>query len=115
MMRLGMGFPGTGNIGPKTAGNREHSPQNSREQGTFMKNSGTREHAAGSTEHWLENGREQGALALKAPGTGNIGPKSAGNREHCMKNNGGITHPSMKEKYMRYYAKFGCLQFETTI
>ena len=72
-------------------------------------------HAAGNTEHWLQNGREQGTLALKAPGTGNIGPKSAGNREHCMKNNGGITHPSMKEKYMRYYAKFGCLQFETTI
>ena len=70
-----------------------------------MKNSGTREHAAGSTEHWLENGREQGTLALKAPGTGNIGPKSAGNREHSMKSNVGITHPSKKEKYTRYYAK----------
>ena len=36
---------GTGNIGPKTAGNREHWPKNSREQGT---------------------------LAWKQPGTGNI-------------------------------------------
>ena len=70
-----------------------------------MKNSGTREHAAGSTEHWLENGREQGTLALKAPGTGNIGPKSAGNREHSMNSNVGITHPSKKVKYTRYYAK----------
>ena len=81
-MGLGMGFPGTGNIGPKTAGNREHRPQNSREQGTFIKNSGTREHAAGTTEHWLENGREHGTMALKAPGTGNIDLKTAGTREH---------------------------------
>ena len=77
-----MGFPGTGNTGPKTAGNREHRPQNSREQGTFIKNSGTREHAARTTEHWLENGREHGTMALKAPGTGNIDLKTAGTREH---------------------------------
>ena len=82
ILGLGMGFPGTGNIGPKTAGNREHRPQNSREQGTFIKNSGTREHAAGTTEHWLENGREHGTMALKAPGTGNIDLKTAGTREH---------------------------------
>ena len=89
-MRLGMGFPGTGNIGPKTAGNREHRPQNSREQGTFIKNSGT-------TEHWLKNSRERGTMALKAPGTGNIGLKIAGNREQSMKSNVEITNPSMKE------------------
>ena len=105
-----MGFPGTGNIGPKSAGNREHQPQNSREQGTFMKNSGTREHAAGTTEHWLENSREQGTLALKAPGTGNIGLKTAGSRKHSMKSSVGITNPSLEEIYMRYYVKFGCLQ-----
>ena len=63
-------------------GNREHRPQISREQGTFIKNSGTREHAAGTTEHWLENGREHGTMALKAPGTGNIDLKTAGTREH---------------------------------
>ena len=100
-----MGFPGTGNIGPKTAGNREHQPQNSREQGTFMKNLGTR-------EHWLKNGREQGTLALKAPGTGNIGLKTAGSREHSMKSSVGITYPSMEERYMRYSVKFGFLQVQ---
>ena len=62
-------------------GNREHQHQNSREQGTFMKNLGTR-------EHWLKNGREQGTLALKAPGTGNIGLKTAGSREHSIELNG---------------------------
>ena len=102
-----MGFPGTGNIGPKTAGNREHQPKNSREQGTFMKNLGTR-------EHWLKNGREQGTLALKAPGTGNIGLKTAGSREHSMKSSVGITNPSMEERYMRYYVKFGCLQVQNS-
>ena len=49
------------------------------------------------------------------PGARSIGPKSGGNKEHSMKSNVGIIRPSMKEKYMRYYAKFGCLQFETTI
>ena len=102
-----MGFPGTGNIGPKTAGNKEHQAQNSREQGTFMKNLGTR-------EHWLKNGREQGTLALKAPGTGNTGLKTAGNREHSMKSSVGITNPSMEERYMRYYVKFGCLQVQNS-
>ena len=67
-----MGFPGTGNIGSKTAGNREHEPQNSREQGTLLQNYGSREHAAGNREHWRENSREQGTLAVKVPGTGNI-------------------------------------------
>ena len=105
--RLGMGFPGTGNTGPKTAGNREHQPQNSREQGTFIKNLGTR-------EHWLKNGREQGTLALKAPGTGNIGLKTAGSREHSMKSCVGTTNPSMEERYMRYYVKFGCLQVQNS-
>ena len=80
-----------------------------------MKNLGTREHAAGTTEQWFENRREQGTLALKAPGTGNIDLKSAGNREHSMKSNAGITNPSMKEKDLRYYAKFGCPQFKITI
>ena len=74
-----------------------------------MNNSGSREHAAGSTERWPENGREQGTLALKAPGTGNTGLNTAGNREHSMKINVGITHLSMREKYVRYFAKFGCL------
>ena len=96
----GVGFPGTGNIGPKTAGNREHLPQNSREQGTFIKNSGT-------TEHWVKNSREPGTLAEKQPGTWNdglksagnrnIGLKIAGNREQSMKSNVEITNPSMKE------------------
>ena len=104
-----MGFPGTGNIGPKTAGNREHQPQNSREQGTFMKSSGTREHTAGTTEHWLENSREQGTLAQKVPGTGNISLQTAGSRERSTKRSVGITNPCMKERYMRYYVKFGCL------
>ena len=57
-MGLRKGFPGTGNIGPKTAGNREH---------------------------WLKNSREQGTLVLKQPGTGNTGLKTAGNREHKAK------------------------------
>ena len=90
-----------------SAGNREHCPQNSREQGTFMKNLGTR-------EHWLKNSREQGTVALKAPGTGNIGLKTAGSREHSMKSCVGTTNPSMEERYMRYYVKFGCLQVQNS-
>ena len=87
VQRLGMGSPGTGNIVPKTAVNREHQAQNSWEQGTFMKNSGT-------TEHWLKNSGEQGTLALKAPGTGNIGLRTAGRRKHSMKSSVRITnHP----------------------
>ena len=105
-MGLGMGFPGTGNIGPKTDGNREHRPQNSREQGTFIKNSGTREHAAGTTEHWLENGREHGTMALKAPGTGNIDPKTARNREHWPENSReqGTSYPPHSESQQFEFA-----------
>ena len=78
VLGLGKGFPGTGNIGPKTAGNREYWLKNSREQGTCSK-------TAGNREHWLKNSREQGTLVLKQPGTGNTGLKTAGNREHKAK------------------------------
>ena len=37
-----------------SAGNREHCPQNSQEQGTLAKKT------AGNREHWPENSREQG-------------------------------------------------------
>ena len=39
----------------------------------------------GNREHWPKNSREQGALDQKQPGTGNNGPKTAGNREHNSK------------------------------
>ena len=35
----------------------------------------------GNREHWPQNSLEQGALDQKQPGTGNNGPKPAGNRE----------------------------------
>ena len=38
--------------------------------------------SAGKREHLLKNSREQGTFAEKPPGTGNIGLKTAGNREH---------------------------------
>ena len=42
-----------------------------------------RKYSAGNRENWPKNSREQGTLAKKQPGTGNIGLKTAGNREHC--------------------------------
>ena len=41
-----------------------------------------RKYSAGNREHCPQNSREQGTLAKKQPGTGNIGLKTAGNREH---------------------------------
>ena len=40
-----------------------------------------RKYTAGNREHWPKNSREQGTLAQKQPGTGNIGLKTAGSRE----------------------------------
>ena len=40
------------------------------------------EYSAGNREHCPQNSREQGTLVKKQPGTGNIGLKTAGNREH---------------------------------
>ena len=88
--------PGTGNFGQKTAGNREHWPENSREQGTSYPpipslSCDNKNHTVSGGKRFKENlinssRASSYEVKSKTQGPRNIGSKTAGNLEHWLKN-----------------------------